>query len=444
MKQPRIEPHASVPYLCQIELTYRCNSNCIFCYNPNRYKPLNILLVDQVVRSVSSSRIPHVYLIGGEPSLFSVEKLNEYINLLSEHSSVTIVTNGLIKLISISEKLACFGVPIHGSDQKTHEFHTRTPGSFMKTLETIRHYIDRGFDVRCIPVLTNYNYDQMYDIIKLAASLGMESIYVDRYEDGGIGAKHSNIFNIKPSLEQFRQAVGQIIRAKNDFAVFAGRVGFGTAIPYCLDERLADENMLSNCGVGVDFCAINPEGGLRLCNQSELVLGNILDEPIECIWKKPTLDVYRDLSWVTEPCRSCDLLLDCTGGCKVDVNHCKTFCIDYAVRGCSRPDAGLVEKVRRSVVAPVETYPVNYRFFRANRYAKLTTRHPERLLVTRYQTVKVDDMALEMSAAIIGGTRSEQELIDKFSNRVDEHDVRVFVSQLFQVQAIDPADAEDT
>lgn len=126
-------------------------------------------------------------MIGGEPSLLPVEKLNEYIKVLSKHSSVTIVTNGLRCLKGISSKLACFGVPIHGANAKTHEFLNQSKGSFKKTLETIRHYVSEGHDVRCIPVLTGYNYDQMYDIIGIAASLGMESIYVDRYEDGGIG-----------------------------------------------------------------------------------------------------------------------------------------------------------------------------------------------------------------------------------------------------------------
>lgn len=428
--------HDTIPHLCHIEMTYACNQKCIFCYNPERARLGDLPAIDQIVHSVAESQIPHVYLIGGEPSLLPAEKLNEYIEVLSEHSSVTIVTNGLRQLRSISNKLACFGVPIHGANSETHELHNQTPGSFTETLETIRRYVGEGHDVRCIPVLTGYNYDQMYDILGIAAGLGMESVYVDRYEDGGIGATNSKERQLKPTIDQFRVAVGQIVRAKHDFTTLDGRIGFGTAIPYCLDEQMITEGIISNCGVGTYFCAINPRGEFRICNQSQLVFGKVPNEPIEAIWNKPSLDIFRDLSWIDEPCKSCELLLDCTGGCKVDANRSDRFCIDYAVRGLSKPTAELTAKVQRQQLT--ETYPQHYRVFRPNRYAKLITRYPEKFLVTRYQTVKLDRMALEMVQAILyQAIIGEQELIQRFKDQVDEHETRLFVSRLFQVDALD-------
>jgi len=428
--------HDTVPHLCHIELTYACNEKCIFCYNPERAKLGDLSIIDQIVESIAASQIPHVYLIGGEPSLLPEATLNRYIDRLSDHSSVTIVTNGLKRLRGISPRLACFGVPIHGATAATHEFLNQSPGSFAKTLATIRSYVAEGFDVRCIPVLTGYNFDQMYDIIGLAASLGMESIYVDRYEDGGIGATNSGDRRLKPTAEQFRVAVGQIIQAKTDFGMFGGRVGFGTAIPYCLDERMITAGITSNCGVGTYFCAINPNGDFRMCNQSQLVFGNVLREPIEEIWNRPTLDVFRDLSWVKEPCASCELLLDCTGGCKVDANCSDAFCIDYAVRGLSRPVAELVAAVQHP--QPAKQYPAELRIFRPNRYMKLTVRYAEKFLVTRYQTVKLDAMALAMAEAIVGeAIINEGDLVRRFADRVTEADTRLFVSQMLQVNALD-------
>lgn len=428
--------HDTIPHLCHIEMTYACNEKCIFCYNPERAKLGDLSVIDSIVQSIASSQIPHVYLIGGEPSLLPVEKLNEYIEALSEHSSVTIVTNGLKRLKGISSKLACFGVPIHGSNATTHEFLNQSPKSFEKTLSTIRYYVSEGHDVRCIPVLTGYNYDQIYEIIALAANLGMESIYVDRYEDGGIGATNSNDRHLKPTTHQFQEAVGQIIRAKEDFSIFGGRIGFGTAIPYCIDERMITEGITSNCGVGTYFCAINPQGDFRMCNQSQLVFGNVLKEPIERIWNKTSLDVFRDLSWVDEPCRSCELLLDCTGGCKVDSNCSDKFCIDYAVRGLSKPVSELTAKVRHR--SSYNDYPINYRIFRKNRYMKIIDRYPEKFLVTRYQTVKLDAMALKMAEAITQqAIVNEHHLVRLFSDMVKEADVRFFVNQMIQVGAFD-------
>jgi len=129
-------------------------------------------------------------------------------------------------------------------------------------------------------------------------------------------------------------------------------------------------------------------------------------------------------------------LLDCTGGCKVDSNCSNKFCIDYAVRGLSKPVAELVAQVEHR--RPANMYPENYRIFRPNRYMKLTTRYPEKFLVTRYQTVKLDAMALEMAHAIKSeAIVSERELVARFIERVEEPEIRLFVSKMLQVDALD-------
>jgi len=429
-----IAVHNVIPHLCQIELTYACNADCIFCYNPVNIPIGDLEIMDRLVESVAKSQIPHVYLFGGEPSLLPVKRLNKYIEMLSDHSSVTIVTNGIIRLEGISKRLACFGIPIHGPRAENHEFFNRRPGSFQKILGNIKYYVNEGHDVRCIPVLTAYNYNQMYDIIKLAAELGMESIYVDRYEDGGRGAANSSKYNLKPSSEQFKEAVSQIIKARNDFPIFKGMVGFGTAIPYCLDERLEEERLNASCGAGTTFCAINPEGGLRVCNQSQLVFGNILEEPLEIIWNKPSLNIFRDLSWVTEPCTSCQRLSECLGGCKVDVNCSDKFCVDYAVRHLKAPPS----QIKKAAKAPAITYPSDYRFFRSSPFLKLTTKYTQKFLVTRYQTVKIDKLSLLMLEKILREKIvDEEKFIGYFSERLEETEVRLFLSKLLQVSAIE-------
>ena len=420
----------SVPHLVHIETTYACNQNCRFCYNPNRNMKIDRVIIDSIVRSIFEAWIPHVYLIGGEPSLLGAEKLNEYIELLAQRSSVTIVTNGQVYLEGLSDKLACIGVPIHGIGE-AHDFLAGKNGSFETAIKSVEQYVKRGFDVRCIPVLTKTNFDQMYAVIKLAKQLGMESVFVDRYEDGGIGSLRS--LELKPSLAQFRTALGQMIDSRNDFDI---PVGWGTAIPFCLDERLIAENMFADCGAGITFCAINPKGEVRLCNQSERVYGNVLNEPIGKIWHKPELSEFRDLGWVKKPCLGCMVLADCMCGCKVDANHSDTFCIDYAVRennSLSKPATIEREQV-------VTDFSNKWRRFNLNRYVRLNTQHEEKYLVTRYQTIILDDIALSLMQQIVSGETSEEKLVYLNAEYVDEVEIRKFVSTLDQVKAIDIAE----
>jgi len=59
----------SIPHLLHIETTYQCNARCRFCYNPARVRKTDPTIIDRIVHAVYEAEIPHVYLIGGEPSL---------------------------------------------------------------------------------------------------------------------------------------------------------------------------------------------------------------------------------------------------------------------------------------------------------------------------------------------------------------------------------------
>jgi radical SAM protein with 4Fe4S-binding SPASM domain len=424
----------SIPHLVHIETTYACNQHCLFCYNPNRNSKIDLSIIDQIVIRVYESWIPHVYLIGGEPSLLGVEKLNQYIEMLSERSSVTIVTNGQAYLDGLSTKLACIGVPVHGIET-THDYLTNKHGSFSQAVSSILKYVERGFDVRCIPVLTCMNYDQMYNIISLASKMGMESVFVDRYEDGGLGSQKSE--QLKPSLDQFRTALGQMIRGRDDFDI---PVGWGTAIPFCLDRRMIEQNMTADCGAGITFAAINPKGEVRTCNQSECVYGNILVEDFETIWHKPELSEFRSLQWIEKPCIGCSVLAECLCGCKVDANSAQTYSVDYAVRG----DYTLTILENR-VSQPREesiSIPPLLRFFHLNPYTRVNTTHCEAYLVTRYQTIEIDNLSLKMLNQILGGVVSEELLIDLNANQIEIEGIRRFISLLAQVGAIDIMEEE--
>ena len=153
----RIKPLFCIPTLAHIEITYACMEDCIVCYNPTRTKvsQRDKDVVWNIVRQVARQRIPHTYLIGGEPTYgYSAVELSDMVEYLSDHgSSVTIVTNGQIHLKNFTSKLSCFGVSLHGADPQTHDSVTRKPGSFERSVAAARRYVEDGHDVRVIPVV---------------------------------------------------------------------------------------------------------------------------------------------------------------------------------------------------------------------------------------------------------------------------------------------------
>lgn len=303
-------------------------------------------------------------------------------------------------------------------------------------IKTIGLYIKDGFDVRCIPVLMSTNFDQIYDIIKLSRKLGIESVFVDRFESGGLGSKVAE--RLKPDIYQFKKALSQMIQGRDNFNI---PVGFGTAIPFCLDERLIKEKMWADCGAGTTFCAINPDGDLRICNQSNIIYGNILRESVEQIWNKNKIDEFRKLEWVIAPCKNCVFLHYCVGGCKVDLNCSQKYCVDYAVREDRNNlvDSEKMEKLAKLFFEETEktkNFPKKYREFEVGKYTKLNLTHKENYLVTRYQTIILDKIAVDIVKEILKGDNLEYILVDKFKNLVKERDLRNFLTDLVKAGAI--------
>lgn len=422
---------SAVPQLVHIETTYACNFQCGFCYNPGRAKLGDLDQTTRIVDRVAESFIPHVYLIGGEPSLLGVDRLNSYIEKLKGDSSVTIVTNGYIYLDGIDTDLALIGVPLHGDNKETHEWHNSHPGSWDRVVENIQKYTARGFDVRIIPVLTRRNYDQMPGIIKMAHEWGCRSVYIDKFEEGGQGFINKELYELE--IDHLTHSFDAVIEGKKKYPEL--EISYGTAIPYCLDERIVPENLYATCGAGRWFMAINPDGDSRPCNQSMKVLGNILKQSMEEIWNDQTLSPCLNCGgWMTEPCNQCPLQIECGGGCIVQGSRLE-FAPDPMIREKNQLVAkDLLAEYKELIHSDnerrfaVEDPPHKMRQYHLSRYAKLHTRYVP-CLVTRYESLDLDERTVPLMKAILKNENfDEGKIVRDFKEEWGELPVRNFIS----------------
>ena len=434
----------NIPELLQIELTYQCNLNCIFCYNPLRNMIVDKNKIEKIVDKVADSKIPLVYLIGGEPSILGVKTLNKYIDKLSKTSSVAVVTNGFIKLEGITTNLAVMAVSLHGYDAESHERFNGVKGSYEKALDSIRYYKSIGLNVRCVVVLSGYNYNVMDKILLNCIKAGADEIFIDRYEDGGIGATNSKEYTLKPTNAQFREALTQIIKVRNMELIPKNHFGFGTAIPFCMDDRLFTEGLYSGCGAGTEFCAVTPDGDVRICNQSNKVYGNILEKDIDEIWKDCNVKDYRSLQWVEEPCKDCKLLTVCQCGCRVDANTECPYSIDYALR--DNLDVEIKENIRKinggelTLKSDYEDYEnldlSNTQQLRADKFLNANQYKNQYYLVMQFQGVRIGKYEYELVRYIKQkGIFNVNELYEHFSE-LDSKTVMKFIKLLIFEEAV--------
>jgi radical SAM protein with 4Fe4S-binding SPASM domain len=368
----------------------------------------------------------HLHIMGGEPSLLKIEKLNNYIDLLSKTSSVSLGTNGLIYLEKLSNNLASIGVALHGT-KKVHENLTRIKGGYTRAIRSIKGYVSRNFEVRVASTLTSKNYFEMYDIIRIAAEMGVGSVFINKFECGGIGSRLAR--ELAPSLKQFKMALNQIIAAKKDFGI---PVGFGSAIPFCIDKRLVKERLISDCGAGFTFATISPNGDVRICNQSQKTYGNILKTPLEKIWQSKEINHFRSLYWVTEPCSKCPIMKQCLCGCKVDTSYNNEYCVDYIIRNFKNPPLKIIKIPQIRV-----SYPKEYRRYRKDRFLKINNFHNELYVVTKLQVAEVNKEAKEILEFIQRREIIlEKEIIQKFGRNFDKKSLRKLLTKLEMMGAL--------
>jgi radical SAM protein with 4Fe4S-binding SPASM domain len=397
----------SVPYFLQLELTYACNSRCVFCYNSTRQRHPPVEQTWRILRAVREAEVPLVQLTGGEVTL--LPQLNEFADHLAQTSKVSIVTNA-IKRRNLTNSISKIFLSLHGN-RATHEKVTANPGTYDSVLDTIRYYVGQGFAVAADVLLCSANYDQMYELIGTAASLGMCEVYLNRFQGGGFGVEQLNA--LMPTVAQFREALGQILAARSDFGV---NIAFGTSIPLCIDERLVDERLDFDCEMGTKFASIAPDGRLRLCNQALKHYGNVLETPLEILWRDPALDEYRDMRWVTGVCAECPLLDRCGAGCRVDNSQPVDYCPDAFVRDLERRPE-LVNEIVKSDLGrrPPELIEVSprtgQRRLKAEDGLLIIRKHPEKYLVRRnYSALVVDECCADLCDECLDGFRNERQL----------------------------------
>lgn len=301
-----------LPKFLQVELTYKCNSRCSFCYNPDHKGSNTKASIEDILREINTYHLGHVQLIGGEVT--TIKNLPNYLDLLPDAKWKSIVTNGRIFRGDIKGKIDEIYISLHG-DELTHEELTQELGSYEVIIDNIKKYASWGIDVNSDTVLTKFNADKIYSIAKKAKSIGMKRIFVNIFQPEGIGSARPDY---SPSHEQIKLAITQLLNVREnlDFEVY-----FGTSTPFCLDERLITEKLAFRCGAGEWFGSVDPTGEFRICNHSTKSYGNINEKPLHEIWHSKEIDSeYRNKVLNDNSCSQCSMREQCLGGCRINEN----------------------------------------------------------------------------------------------------------------------------
>jgi radical SAM protein with 4Fe4S-binding SPASM domain len=162
------------PLRAQIELTRRCNLDCVHCsvkdagaetdewFTQDRFRML--------LRELAGLGVFHVNITGGEP--FARPDAAEMLKIVfDENFYLSLQTNGTLLrdedfelLEGNAKRIRQIGVSLYGTKPPAHEAITRVPGSHALTTSAILRLKAAGLRVVATSVITNINYREFFDL----------------------------------------------------------------------------------------------------------------------------------------------------------------------------------------------------------------------------------------------------------------------------------------
>lgn len=322
------------PLSASLELTYKCNWRCVFCYNPRHHdkRPLSLDEWLGVLDELRALGTLYIGLTGGEPlthpDFFAIGK-----GVRERAFALRILSNGALITESVADGIAelapmAVEMSIHGSNAETHERATATPGSFEALLKGVDRLLQREVPVVLKTPVTRMNEDEIDDMNTIAQERGVpwriDPILTPR-DDGDPGPL---AYRASPT------GVERIYRRLAD----AGQLPS--------EERLKGG---VNCGLGRTTLAIDPEGNVYPCIQwRKAPLGNVRETPLRELW--PTSESRAEVAAIA---RKANDRLAAEGGAVASFPFCPALAQQRTgdplqIETGHREMAETAERIRRS------------------------------------------------------------------------------------------------
>jgi len=270
-----------------LELTYRCNLDCFFCYNDRALEgsPLRLEQYSALLADLAELGTLNLILSGGEPlahpDFFAIGACARELGFV-----VRVKSNGHSLRREVVERLHrdvdpfLVEVSLHGATAATHDRQTRVQGSFDRLLANLGELRRVGVRAKLNAVLTRWNEHEIAEMLALGHRLELPmqiDTQVTPRDDGS-----RDTLSIAPSPAAIRRLFE-----------LQGLAEYAADCP----PAPAGAPRRKHCGAGSSTVAVDPYGTVMPCVQWRRPLGNLHQTPIREIWQtSPGLGDVRRLA----------------------------------------------------------------------------------------------------------------------------------------------------
>ena len=301
------------------ELTYRCNLQCPYCYNPldlQGYRDeLDAATWRDVLEQAADLGVVQAHFSGGEPTLRA--DLPELVRHASGVGLYTnLITQGTFLDDFLLDALLRAGLDHVQISIQAPQRELADAIAFAtvhdKKLEALGRVRDRDVALTLNCVLHRRNHDTIEEIVAFAQEHGIRRLELANVQF--YGWAHRNATALMPTLEQVRHGEAVVAAARE-------RLRGQMEITYVLPDYFGEFPKPCMSGWGSKFMTVTPNGTVLPCPAAAAIetlhFENVRDRPLREIWCDSTaFNRYRGTGWMPEPCRSCERKELDFGGCR--------------------------------------------------------------------------------------------------------------------------------
>ncbi len=315
----------NVPIHAAIELTHRCNLQCVHCYlDVLERNELTCAEWHTAIDRLKAAGTMFLLFTGGEALVRDdfldiagyARKQGFFIGLMSNFTLVTPeLANGIARL-----QPYLLNTSLYGATSETHDAITGVPGSFNKTLRGIELFVERGLVPDVQTTIMKENVHEVKEIRALVTGMGAHAVMS---------------ISMVPARSGSDYPLDHVPEAAELHAC-----GWLPDIADCRDDD-------GSCRAGKSVCCLSPSGDVTPCMLAPIRLGNILEQDFGGFWIKNPVAELRSLRSM-----KAEDQVDCTG-CELK-KYCQR-CTGISLLECGRitgnsPSACRLAKIRRTVI----------------------------------------------------------------------------------------------
>jgi radical SAM protein with 4Fe4S-binding SPASM domain len=266
-----------VPFSVQLDLTYRCNEQCVHCYlDHDDHGEMTTVEIKHLLKEMAEAGVFILTLSGGE--IFMRKDFFEILEYARELTfCIKLKTNAVLIREAQAARLRDLGVEsvqisIYSHRPEVHDAITKVPGSLQRSIRAIRFLRAQGLKVVVANVLMTQNMQDYHGVRALAEE---------------IDARYTLDPTITPMMDGDRSILDLNAGESALRALFRDESLVGNAGEFCAPPPAPTEDSMESlpCSAGHTACYVSPYGEFYPCVQFPLSCGNVRQQRFIDIWR---------------------------------------------------------------------------------------------------------------------------------------------------------------